>query len=391
MEIHPRLLEEVLDRLRASEEEREQTRRCIKDGQIWQADSPERIEKRKVQVLNNKSLASFLGRKNQDILAGTSLSNAPYEAQQAFEKVIGELDIQHCWFLTRGSQMRRTVGRVHLYQNGRRAGSASGFLVAQNLFVTNQHVLDSLSTAKESRVEFDYEETYTGELLPSASFDFAPDTLFLSSPAQGGLDYALVAVNTQARPDSFRADANLTEFGFNLLIRQEGKIAIGETINIIHHPEGQPRQVSLRENRLLAMQTLKLEDVWMHYETDTQPGSSGSPLFNSQWQVVGIHHMAVEKRDKDGNILAIGGDIWTQEMGERQKWWYANEGLRISRFLADVEKKIKEATIPLVTGEQVITEIGVRLVEGMMKLQLDSVKPNIPANSSSKSKRFKPD
>ncbi|ELR96271.1 serine protease [Gloeocapsa sp. PCC 73106] len=386
MEINTQLCQEVLARLHASEQERAQTIHYIQTGRIWRADTPERIEKRKVQILNNKSLASMLGETNRGILAGTTVVSAPQETQQAFEIVIEELDIQHCWFLTRGSEIRRTVGRIHVYQDGRRKAWGTGFLVAPNLLVTNQHVLESLAIAKESRVEFDYEETYSGEMLPSVFFDFDPEILFLSSPALGGLDYALVAVNAQSRSDNLGRSTKLNEFGFNHLVRQEGKIVKGEAINIIHHPEGQPRQVSLHENRLLAMQTRELEDVWMHYETDTLPGSSGAPLFSNQWQVVGIHHMAVEKRDQDGKVLAIGGEVWTPEMGQNRKWWYANEGLRISRFIADVEQKIREVNTPWVTDEQIVTETGLSLVEQMIKSD---------SNSSSKippmSRRFNPE
>ena len=75
--------------------------------------------------------------------------------------------------------------------------------------------------------------------------------------------------------------------------------------------------------------------------------------------------MAIEKRDAEGNILAIGGGRWTPAMGERQKWWYANEGLRISRFIADVELQVKTAldsNAPPV-AERVVTEMGATLIE----------------------------
>jgi V8-like Glu-specific endopeptidase len=32
------------------------------------------------------------------------------------------------------------------------------------------------------------------------------------------------------------------------------------------------------------------DDKIVQYLTDTEPGSSGSPVFNSQWQVVALHH-----------------------------------------------------------------------------------------------------
>jgi endonuclease G len=155
----------------------------------------------------------------------------------------------------------------------------------------------------------------------------------------------------------------LAEFGYNALVREEGKVVKGELINCIHHPEGQARQVSLRENRLMA-----LLELWIHYETDTSKGSSGAPLYNNQWQIVGLHHAAVEKRDEEGNILAIGGGKWQPEMGERQKWWYANEGLRISRFIADVEAQVETAmdsSVPPVEG-RIVTEEGYMLFQGML-------------------------
>jgi endonuclease G len=228
-----------------------------------------------------------------------------------------------------------------------------------------------------------------GEFLPSTTFDLAPDTLFVCDPAEGGLDYALVAVATRARPDSQRPDANLAEFGFNVLVREEGKLLKGELIHSIHHPEGQPRQVSLRENRLMA-----LLEHWLHYETDTEQGSSGAPLYNNQWQVVGIHHLGVEKRDDQGRVLALGGGLWSPAMGERQKWWYANEGLRISRFITHVEMKVRavvEANAPPV-GECTVTEVGYSLFEWMLKPSPPAVPQNTPeVLASNQGRLYKPE
>lgn len=391
--------QEVNVRIAGSTQERKHTLDCLDNGQFMSADTPERIEQRKVQLLANPGLATLLGEKNRHDLASGLVSAAPAEAQKAFEKTVGDLNTQPCWFLTRGSELRRTIGRVHIRDNTRRVGWGTGFLVAPNLLLTNQHVLDSLATARNSRVEFDYEDTFTGEMLPSAIFDLDPDTFFVSSPAIGGMDYTLVAVSSRARSDSNRATANLAEFGYNILIRETGKILKGELIHCIHHPEGQPRQVTLRENKLVALQDPALEDVWMHYETDTEGGSSGAPLYNNQWQIVGIHHAGVEKRDNAGNILAIGGDLWKPAMGERLKWWYANEGLRISRFIKDAETQVAatvDSTLSPVT-EHIVTDTGHQLFNFMLQVTQHPVIlpiPVIKTDSSSPANsqpRFTPD
>jgi endonuclease G len=376
----PQAQQEVAQRMADTEKEREQTRQCLNRGDLLEANTKARIEKRKVRLLADQSLTPILGRENREALASGPVAEAPEEAQRAFERQIGGLDTQPCWFLTRGAELRRTVGRIHIRDANRRLGWGTGFLVAPNLLVTNQHVLDSLATAQFSRVEFDYEEAYTGEILASAIFDLTPEVFFVSHPARGGLDYALVAVASNARPESRLPDAKLADFGYNILIREEGKLVKGELIHCIHHPEGQPRQATIRENRLMAIDDPALEGKWLHYETDTEAGSSGAPLFNSQWEVVGIHHMGVEKRDSEGRILAVGGALWTPAMGERQKWWYANEGLRISRFVTDIETRVRAAQdAGAAVPEQVLTDTGITLFETMLKPSLN--RPPLPVTT----------
>lgn len=364
MELTDRAKGEVAARMQETAEERRQTKQHLVNGTLLDANSDERIEKRKVKLLANAGYSDLLDQPMREALAGKAVRDTPPEVQRAFERTIDGRDTQPCWFLTRGAELRRTIGRIHIRDANRRVGWGTGFLVAPNLLLTNQHVLASAATAGFSRVEFDYEETFAGEFLPSATFDLAPDVLFVCDPADGGLDYALVAVAPQARPEGQRAGMALAEFGHNVLVREEGKLLKGELIHAIHHPEGQPRQVSLRDNRLTA-----LPEHWLHYETDTEEGSSGAPLFNNQWQVVGVHHAGVEQRDAEGHILAIGGARWTAAMGERQKWWAANEGLRISRFVADVEQKVQAAidagAAP--TAECVVTEAGHTLFGAMLR------------------------
>lgn len=75
----------------------------------------------------------------------------------------------------------------------------------------------------------------------------------------------------------------------------------------------------------------------MHYLTDSKKGSSGSPVFNDQWQVVALHHRGIPKRDNQGRILSVDGVIWERYMGEDKIHYIANEGIRISRIIDDLK------------------------------------------------------
>ncbi|HEY4338181.1 MAG TPA: serine protease, partial [Puia sp.] len=70
-----------------------------------------------------------------------------------------------------------------------------------------------------------------------------------------------------------------------------------QRIYIIGHPSGGALQVSLQDNILLAH-----NDRLMHYRTPTEGGSSGSPVFNDEWELIGIHHGGSDRvRPLDGS------------------------------------------------------------------------------------------
>jgi len=58
-------------------------------------------------------------------------------------------------------------------------------------------------------------------------------------------------------------------------------------IFIIGYPQGGGLSFSLFDSELLAYEETGPK---MHYRTPTEPGSSGSPVFNSNWELVAIHH-----------------------------------------------------------------------------------------------------
>jgi endonuclease G len=230
------------------------------------------------------------------------------EPEKLLERIINTADFVGIRYLDAGVAAARAIGRVNIRGGGRLQGYGTGSLVSPALLLTNHHVLPDAATARESVIEFNYQDGIDGRPLLAEVFPLDPDRFFLADDER---DLALVAV--RATP------AELARFGFNRLIEAEGKAIIGEFVTIVQHPRGEKKQVALRENKIV-----DIPDNFLHYSADTEPGSSGSLAFNDQWEAVALHHASVPAPQHQD----LGG--------------FVNEGIRISRII----KFVKEAPLP---------------------------------------------
>ncbi|MBF0198136.1 MAG: DNA/RNA non-specific endonuclease [Planctomycetes bacterium] len=124
----------------------------------------------------------------------------------------------------------------------------------------------------------------------------------------------------------------LESFGWCSPHKGDDPVLISEKVNIIQHPGGRPKQLALRDNKVT-----DLFDEFIHYQADTEPGSSGAPVYNDQWEIVALHHSGIPERNADGQILSRSGEVWEQEMGSDSIKWKANEGVRLSSILKELE------------------------------------------------------
>ena len=314
MDIHPQLLQETEGRYAERTAARENHKQRIREGSLLQVDTPERVEKRLRRLAQQAPAAPVASAGAEEVTGDLGL-----------ERVLGKNDLMSITYLERGLRVARSVGRVRIRNAaGATRGFGTGSLVSPRLLLTNNHVLGSAQEAATSQVEFNFQERLTGAGIAAVVFALDPATFFLTDPT---LDYTLVAVRPQALDG-----APLQQFGWNRLIEEEGKVILGEALNIVQHPNGEPKQLALRENLLVDV----LEN-FLHYQTDTAPGSSGSPVFNDQWEVVALHHSGVPRRDANGNLLTKDGTIWRPAMGEHRIHWIANEGARVSRLVSHVK------------------------------------------------------
>lgn len=327
MSIPKQLLEETEKRYAKRRSDREEIRQKIDSGLLLQADSPKRVEKRLKRLGVEHSTAKALAGSDLTSIPASITSTTPDFDSIALERIIRKSDLMSVNYLEFGLQVSRSVGRIRIQTATRRiAGYGTGFMVSPQLLLTNNHVLPNRQVASFSQVEFNFQDGTDGQPLLSVIFNLDPGAFFVTDK---DLDYTLVAVRDNKR-DGF----SLSSFGWNPLVEEEGKVILGEYLNIIQHPNGEPKQLALRENQLIDV----LPD-FLHYQTDTAPGSSGSPVFNDQWEVVALHHSGVPKKDDQGRILAIDGTPWTEEQGEQRIDWIANEGARISRIVRHIKQQ----------------------------------------------------
>lgn len=247
-----------------------------------------------VGIERQKEISNMLQRYSMMVPVATSpaatLATSGFAPNLLSEKIIGQNTLRPIAFLAQGLRAARAVALLSIKMN-QDAWVGTGFLVGRDILLTNNHVIGSADEATATTIFFNYEEDEFGRMATSTKFKIAE---LLTTDSE--LDYSLLRV------DGFPGDT----FGW-LNLQQGSPINVGSRVNIIQHPGGQPKQISLQHNLVEYVDTKVVQ-----YVTSTLPGSSGAPVFNDTWEVVAIHH--------------AGGNITEPETGAL---YYRNEGILV--------------------------------------------------------------
>lgn len=276
-------------------------------------DAEEDTERKLAYIQQNVGVNRDIAERIANYESPETLPIDPLKKKQA-ESLQGEtMDFLPVSFIDMARAASRSVMRITYLD---RTPLGTGFLISPKLVLTNNHVLSNIIEARQACIEFDYEDDGQSKQKPVTRFKLDPDRLFLTDP-KDDLDFALIAVG-----DRLDGGFSLADFGFLPLLNTPDKHIKGIFVNVIQHPGGDPKQIVLRENRILARTMTTLI-----YGTDTLRGSSGSPVFNDDWEVVALHHWGTPYRaivDNPPDKLPDDG----------------NEGVRISSIIDHLDNEL---------------------------------------------------
>ncbi len=280
--------------------------------EVWELDPSTEPGAHLIPVLKTELLRSAGGAEgeaNADVVIGPSdLESATLKSAEqdpGFQKVLGTERFESLVWFRKAIDRCRAVARI---EDRNESPFGTGFLVDGTcihpsfpavVLITNAHVVSKTHVRAlrptEARVTFRGLEDTTGPYRISR--------LLWTSPPND-LDTAIVELD--------RYPAATTRCPVAEQKPRVGTKPQPQTY-VIGHPSGEGRvMLSVRDNLVLDG-----DETRLHYRTPTEPGSSGSPVFDEAWEVIALHHAGLTKmrklHGKDGTYPANEG-IWIERI-----------------------------------------------------------------------------
>jgi len=210
-------------------------------------------------------------------------------------------------FLAQGIVCSKSVAKVQV-KKGAKIIVGTGFLCKigdsdKSYFITNFHVLDDPKLVDEISIIFNFETDINGDTMQSETFKVDSSVEWIFSTTEN-LDFTAIRLIDHEKAVSC----------YGCLLLKDLPVERDDFVNIIQHPAGQMKQIALYHNIVTYS-----DDKIVQYLTDTLNGSSGSPVFNSSWDVVALHHSGGRQKEND-HPLPVDAN-------------YRNEGVRISAII----------------------------------------------------------
>ncbi len=211
-------------------------------------------------------------------------------------------------FTTWSQTLLEIEGQVCRIELGKEA-LGTGFIVGDSLVLTNRHVvtdvIDDPALAKSITLRFDYKRSRAGvEVHAGTTYgleeewlvDERPHSMMDTQagsngePAADELDYALLRVAPDSSGRSIAQtpvggkEGAATRLHLSAPVPPSG-LEPDQPIVIVQHPNGQPLKLAIDTSAIISVGEQRVR-----YRTNTEPGSSGSPVFDGHLQLVALLH-----------------------------------------------------------------------------------------------------
>jgi V8-like Glu-specific endopeptidase len=242
---------------------------------------------------------------------GLSPTNTP--SRPELEKIIRDtnsfLDI-NTWREKLG-QIEAKVCRIEISAN-KGTIYGTGFLISPSLIITNYHVMEAVVLGEQGKTtkkglqansedvvfRFDYKQIGNGKIVNEGKIYHLTQKDWLIAyssyntktiPNIGKLDYALLKLEGEpgVDPVGHNAEPDFSQRGWIEVPKQSYEFLNDAPLIIVQHPEGEPLKLAIDTNAILG---LSENGTVVRYKTNTLRGSSGSPCFNINWELVALHH-----------------------------------------------------------------------------------------------------
>lgn len=239
------------------------------------------------------------------------------------EKILGKDSFVRLGWLVQALDRAKAVARI---ENQIGKGIGSGFLIRgkeltasygdELLLLTNAHVMAPEPAMRSTLLP--QKAVITFEAAGIADRKVA-EVLASSPPRE--LDFTLVRLEP---PIEEIEPCPLTP---DLPVGEDDKPIAEQHLRVyvIGHPGGGKLSFSIHDSLLL-----DYDHRLLHYRTPTAGGSSGSPVFNEEWEMIGLHH--------------AGGEQISRLHGQTG-YYSANEGIWIEAIRQALAKKKRRRTV----------------------------------------------
>jgi V8-like Glu-specific endopeptidase len=282
--------------------------------EVWQLDITSEMGKRILPVLRAELLEREGGRVTLSVEDLRPENRDPLPDKKSYESMFGNAALDSYKSLKIGMARARAVARIQR-KNASLSGG-TGFLVEGKqlsedygdglLLLTNAHVVsDDPQVRQVYGALHPTEAVITFEALGETTYK-VKKLLWTSEPSK--LDATILELDKPVEESDLYPLAEILP-----VVNPEARVYI------IGHPGGGELAYSIQDNLLLDHQD---PPGFIHYRTPTKPGSSGSPVFNRDWDLIGLHHAGAPR----------------PKLNKKKGTYEANEGIWIKAIIRELAK-----------------------------------------------------